>query len=78
MGCPAKVTTVERPPSSWEIFGRVKRDVLAGPVADCFFVVLDPEIRGLSCDTEEELKGLESLPWLSLNGAHLHCLFKYE
>ena len=67
-----------RAPCPWELFGRVKRDVVQATGADTFLVVRDPEIRGLESEAAEELELLARLPYLILNGNFVHCMFRYE
>ncbi len=71
-------SVVLRQPSGWEILGKVKPEFLEQPQSDGFSVMMQPEFRGIEDRGVREFESLKGLPYLILNRAHVHCLFRYE
>ena len=66
-----------RAPSGMELVGRVRSEVIEGTSRSDFFVVVEPQLRGLERH-HPELDVLAKLPYVILNRTQVHCLFQYE
>jgi hypothetical protein len=67
-----------RAPTTFEVVGRVREEFLGGALQETFFVVQEPNLRGLQERTERDFLQLKRMPYTIVNGGQVHCIFNYE
>ena len=67
-----------RAPSTLELVGKVRQDVMEGLGSGRFFVVQDPNMRGLGKRPEPDFERLRKLSYVIVQWSQVHCVLEYD